>query len=149
MTPIVHKYLLTVTNPKIFISRKRLILERKEFIIYILKKRLDIPLILLAMALLTYMNGFNIIVLLFICLAIYMIALILLDIVLMEVRQVTGKVVRYDKVKLGNYFYRIVLETNGKISRFGLDKYRENCIGEEVTIKYFRFSKTVVGISEK
>lgn len=148
MTPIVHKYLLTVTNPKIFISRKRLILERKEFIIYILKKRLDIPLILLAMALLTYMNGFNIIVLLFICLAIYMIALILLDIVLMEVRQVTGKVVRYDKVKLGNYFYRIVLETNGKISRFGLDKYRENCIGEEVTIKYFRFSKTVVGISE-
>lgn len=148
MTPIVHKYLLTVTNPKIFISRKRLILERKEFIIYILKKRLDIPLILLAMALLTYMNGFNIIVLLFICLAIYMIALILLDIVLMEVRQVTGKVVRYDKVKLGNYFYRIVLETNGKISRFGLDKYRENCIGEVVTIKYFRFSKTVVGISE-
>lgn len=123
-------------------------MERKEFIIYILKKRLDIPLILLAMALLTYMNGFNIIVLLFICLAIYMIALILLDIVLMEVRQVTGKVVRYDKVKLGNYFYRIVLETNGKISRFGLDKYRENCIGEEVTIKYFRFSKTVVGISE-
>jgi len=123
-------------------------LERKEFITYILKKRLDIPLILVAMAVLTYMNGFNFIVLVFTCFALYMTGLIILDIILMEIRTLTGKVVRYDKVRLGNYFFRIILDCNGKISRFGLDKYRENCVGEDVTIEYFRFSKTVVGISK-
>ena len=124
-------------------------MERNEFVAYIMKKRLDIPLILIAMAALTYINGISLVVLLFTGVAIYMTGLIVLDVILMDVRQAVGKVVRYDKVKLGNYFYRIVIEDHRKMKRFGLDKYRENCIGEEVVIEYFRFSKTVVGISMK
>lgn len=123
-------------------------MTRKEFFVYIIKKRLDVLTILVAIGVVYVMNRFNPVLFLFMAYALYMLALTVMDLAVMEVRQVKGKVIKYDRVSTGKYLYRLSLEQDSKVKTFGLDSYRENCLGFEVVVRYLRFTKTVIGISE-
>ncbi len=121
-------------------------MTRKEFFAFILKKRLDVLTILVAIVIVYLMKRFNPVLFLFMGYAVYMLALTVLDLAIMEVRQVTGKVTKYSRVSAGKYLYRISIDQEGKTKTFNLDSYKEGCVGLEVTISYLRYTKTVSDI---
>ena len=122
-------------------------MTQKEFLKYIIRKRVDVFTIILAIIAVSLMKRFNPVLFLFMTYAFYMLAITFMDLAKMEVRQVTGKVIKYNRVSAGKYLYRLSIDQAGKTKIFSLDSYRENCVGFEVTISYLRYTKTVVGIS--